>query len=92
MTFSVPSPSSRPLLDFAGVNLCAVVFSLRPPYLLRCEPSGKAHKHKQSGTKVCTGDSNLGPNSVKQILDARILDPNSWVELFDSVFPAKEAP
>ena len=35
---------------------------------------------------------NSGPNSVKRILDARILDPNSWVEFFDSVFPAKEAP
>ena len=29
---------------------------------------------------------NLGPNSVKRILDARILDPNSWVEFFGSVF------
>ena len=27
----------------------------------------------------------LGPNSGKRSLDARILDPNSWVELFDSV-------
>ena len=35
---------------------------------------------------------NLGPNSGKRILDARILDPNSWVKFFDSVFPAKEAP
>ena len=25
---------------------------------------------------------NLGPNCGKQILDARILDPNSWVEFF----------
>ena len=28
---------------------------------------------------------NLGPNSVKRILDARIVDSNSWVEFFDSV-------
>ena len=35
---------------------------------------------------------NLGPNSVKRILDARILDPNSWVEFFDSVFSSKRGP
>ena len=29
---------------------------------------------------------NLGPNSGKQMLDARILDPNSQVEFFDSWF------
>ena len=35
---------------------------------------------------------NLGPNSGKRILDARILDPNSWVEFFDSVFSSKRGP
>ena len=35
---------------------------------------------------------NSGPNSVKRILDARILDPNSWVEFFDSVFSSKRGP
>ena len=35
---------------------------------------------------------NSGPNSGKRILDARILDPNSWVEFFDTVFSSKEAP
>ena len=35
---------------------------------------------------------NLGPNSVKRILDARILNPNSWVEFFDSVFSSKRGP
>ena len=32
---------------------------------------------------------NLGPNSGKRILEARILDPNSWVEFFDSVLSSK---
>ena len=32
---------------------------------------------------------NLGPSSGKQILDARTLDPNSWVDFFDPVFPSK---
>ena len=35
---------------------------------------------------------NLGPNSVKQILDTRILDPNSWVECFDCFFQQKRPP
>ena len=35
---------------------------------------------------------NLGPNSGKRILDSRILDPNSRVEFFDSVFPSKRGP
>ena len=35
---------------------------------------------------------NLGPNSGKQFLGARILDPNSWVEFFDSVFSSKRGP
>ena len=35
---------------------------------------------------------NLGPNSGKRILDARILDPNSRVEFFDSVFSSKRGP
>ena len=35
---------------------------------------------------------NSGPNSVKRILDARILDPNSWVEFIDSVFSSKRGP
>ena len=35
---------------------------------------------------------NLGPNSGKRILDARILDPNSWVEFLDSVFSSKRGP
>ena len=30
---------------------------------------------------------NLGPNSAKRILDARISDPNSWVEFFGPIFP-----
>ena len=33
---------------------------------------------------------NLGPNSGKRTLDARILDPNSWVKVFDSVFFFKQ--
>ena len=42
----------------------------------------------------CTGilhfrNPNSGPNSGKQILDTRILDPHSWVEFFDPVFPTK---
>ena len=50
-----------------------------------------------SGTKVRTGDfappePEFGANSGKRVLDARVLDPNSWVEFFDTVFPAKEAP
>ena len=53
---------------------------------------------KESGTKVCTGDfappepKKLGPNSGKRILDARILDPNSWVEVFNSVFFQQKRP
>ena len=35
---------------------------------------------------------NLGPNSGKRILDARILDPNSRVEFFDSVFFQQKRP
>ena len=35
---------------------------------------------------------NLGPNSGKRILDARVLEPNFWVEFFDSVFSSKRAP
>ena len=36
---------------------------------------------------------NLGPNSGKRILDARILDPNSWVDFcLILFFPAKEGP
>ena len=35
---------------------------------------------------------NSGPNSVKRILDARISDPNSWVEFFDSVFSSERGP
>ena len=35
---------------------------------------------------------NLGPNSGKQILDARILGPNSWVKFFDSVFSSRRGP
>ena len=35
---------------------------------------------------------NLGPNSGKRILDARISDPNSWVECFDPVLPSKRGP
>ena len=36
---------------------------------------------------------NLDPNSGKQILGARSLDPNFWVEFFEPFFvPAKEAP
>ena len=35
---------------------------------------------------------NLGPNSGKRILDARILDPNSWVKFFHPVFSSKRAP
>ena len=50
-----------------------------------------------SRTKVCTGilrlrNPNLGPNSVKRILDARILDPNSWVEFLTLFFQQKRAP
>ena len=32
---------------------------------------------------------NLGPNSAKRILDARISDPNSWVEFFGPIFSRK---
>ena len=35
---------------------------------------------------------NLGPNSGKQILEARILDPNSWVEFFILFFQQRKAP
>ena len=35
---------------------------------------------------------NLGPNSGKRILDARILDPNSWVEFIDSVLFQQRRP
>ena len=35
---------------------------------------------------------NLDPNSGKRILGARILDPNSWVEFFESVFSSKRGP
>ena len=35
---------------------------------------------------------NLGPNSAKRILDARISDPNSWVEFFGPIFPGKKSP
>ena len=35
---------------------------------------------------------NLRPNSGKRILDARILDPNSWAELFDNVLSSKRGP
>ena len=37
-------------------------------------------------------NSNIGPNSGKQILDARILDPNSWVDFFNSVFFQQRGP
>ena len=54
------------------------------------------HTHTQ-GQKSAQGilrlrNPNLGPNSVKRILDARILDPNSWVEFFDSVFVQQKRP
>ena len=48
-----------------------------------------------SGTNFCTGDfappepEFRAANSGKQILDARILDLNSLVECFDSVFSSK---
>ena len=35
---------------------------------------------------------NLGPNSGKRVLDARILEPNSWVEFFDSAFFQQKRP
>ena len=35
---------------------------------------------------------NLGPNSAKRILDARISDPNSWVEFFGPIFSRKRGP
>ena len=35
---------------------------------------------------------NLGPNSGKRILDARISDPNSWVEFFGPIFSRKRGP
>ena len=34
----------------------------------------------------------LGPNSTKRILDARSLDPNSWVHFLILSFPANETP
>ena len=35
---------------------------------------------------------NLGPNSAKRILDARISDPNSWVEFFGPIFFQEKRP
>ena len=35
---------------------------------------------------------NLGPNSAKRILDARISDPNSWIEFFGPFFSRKRGP
>ena len=35
---------------------------------------------------------NLGPNSGKRILGARILDPNSWVEFVEPVFFQEKRP
>ena len=51
-----------------------------------------------SGTNFCTGD--FAPPEPdfraefweKKKLDARILDPNSWAEFFDSVFCPAKAP
>ena len=37
-------------------------------------------------------NANLGPNAAKQILDDRILDPNFWVDFFDSVLLSKRGP
>ena len=48
--------------------------------------------HKSAQGILHLRNPNLGPNSGKQILDTRILDPNSWVKLFDSVFSSKRGP
>ena len=69
-------------------------FQVRSRYALRLGGSMK----RILGTKVCTGDFTppepefIGSNSGKRILDARILDPNSRVEFFDSVFSSKCGP
>ena len=38
------------------------------------------------------GNPNLVPNSGKSILDARISDPDSWVEFFEPVFFQQKRP
>ena len=41
----------------------------------------------------CTSETRiLGPNSAKRIWDARISDPNSWVEFFGPIFSRKRGP
>ena len=59
--------------------------------------SCRTYPSKHQGQKSAQGilrlrNPNSGPNSVKRILDARILHPNSWVEFFDSVFSSKRGP
>ena len=63
----------------------------------RCDGCGLRFMVNSQGQKSAQGilllwNPNLGPNSGKRVLDARILDPNFWVEFFDSAFSAKEAP
>ena len=53
-----------------------------------------------SGTNLCTGDfappkppkPEFGAEFWEQILDARILDPDSWVKFFDTVFSSRRGP
>ena len=73
-----------------GISGLEVTFSMAASYPI-------PEKQKQSGRISAQGslhlrNPNLGPNSGKRILDAQISDPNSWVEIFDLFFPAKEAP
>ena len=44
------------------------------------------------GIFFCEKHPNLGSNSRKRILDARILDPNSWVEFLHFVFSSRRGP
>ena len=52
----------------------------------------KCQRQKSAQGILRLRNPNLGPNSGKRILDARILDPNSRVEFFDSVFSSKRGP
>ena len=71
---------------------------LGPPPTAKTEKIGKIKGtlvRKVPGnlrSRVAIRNPNLGLNAGKRILDARILDPNSWVKVFILFFPARKAP
>ena len=63
----------------------------------RDRESQRARQKEKKGQISAQGilrlrNPNLGPNSGKRILDARISDPNSWVEFFGPIFSRKRGP